>query len=315
VLVENYTAGTLDRLGLGVDDLTALNPRLIYCSMTGFGQDGSKRGHPAYDNVIQAFSGLMHATGTPRSGPIKVGPPVLDYATGAQAAFAIAAALLQRSRTGKGQRIDVAMLDAAVIAMTATVMGVLATGEPPQRTGNSCPLPGYGAYEAADGLLMVGAYSAEQHRRLYAALGLHELAASISDTATVLDMTHRPTDVPQIAAVIARQSAQDWEHSLNQARVPAARIRSLDEALTSLPNLKRRVLQSPEPPAEVAGQSVHPRAARTQQFPVAAFQFADGGPSIRTPPPRPGEHSRQILEEFSFSPAQITDLMRERVIA
>ena len=112
VVVENYRAGALPSLGLGYDELAALNPSLIYCSITGFGQTGPKAGHTAFDNVIQARSGLMATTGTVHSAPLRVGAPVLDYGTGAQAAFAIAAALLRRERTGERQRLDVSMLDA-----------------------------------------------------------------------------------------------------------------------------------------------------------------------------------------------------------
>jgi crotonobetainyl-CoA:carnitine CoA-transferase CaiB-like acyl-CoA transferase len=302
VLVENYTAGTLDRLGLGAEHLMALNPRLVYCSITGFGQSGVKRGHPAYDNVIQAYSGLMHATGTAESGPIKVGPPVLDYVTGAQAAFAIAAALFQRERSGRGQRIDVAMLDAAVVSMSAAVMGVLETHEPPQRLGNASSSPGYAAYETRDGLLMVGAYSAMQHEQLYTVLGLDDLAADVKG-GTVADMARRSADVERIAAIMITRSADTWEKILNEVRVPAARVRSLDEALGSLNALQRRVLQSPQNDADTR-----------RRFPVAAFHFADNGPIVRTAPPRPGQHSISILQEFTFSRDEIAALTVRGVV-
>ena len=136
VLVENYCHGALEALGLSYDHLSAVNPSLIYCSMTGFGHTGPKSTHPAYDNVIQAYSGLMDATGTEESGPLKVGPPVLDYGTGAQAALAISAALYQRSHTGVGQHIDIAMLDCAMMLMTSTVFESAVTGEAPVKEGN-----------------------------------------------------------------------------------------------------------------------------------------------------------------------------------
>jgi len=302
VLVENYTAGTLDRFGLGAEHLMALNPRLVYCSITGFGQNGAKRGHPAYDNVIQAYSGLMHATGTAQSGPIKVGPPVLDYVTGAQAAFGIAAALYQRERSGQGQRIDVAMLDAAIVSMSAAVMGVLETQEPPQRLGNASPSPGYAAYETSDGLLMVGAYNAVQHERLYTVLGLDDLAADVRG-GTVADMARRSSDAERIAAIMITRSADTWEKILTEARVPAARVRSLDEALGSLNALQRRVLQSPQNDAD-----------SRRRFPVAAFHFADKGPIVRTAPPRPGQHSINILQEFAFSLDSIAALTERGII-
>lgn len=303
VLVENYTAGTLEEFSLGADDLAAVNPRLIYCSMTGFGSTGSKRGHPAYDNVIQAYSGLMHATGTDSSGPLKVGPPVLDYATGTQAAFAIAAALFQRGRTGRGQRIDVAMLDAAIVMMTATVMDALETGTEPRRRGNTPVTPGYGAYEASDGLLMIGAYSASQHERLYRLLGLDDLADEIKGE-SVAGMSMRAQDSQRIRPVIRRRCASAWEVELNAAHIPAARVRSLPESLATLAELQRAVLQSP---------SEDPTNER--QYPSAAFRFAEGGPSVRTSPPRPGEHSRAALRAYGFSNEEIAELMRTGTVA
>lgn len=304
VLVENYVTGALEALGLGAEVLMALNPRLIYCSMTGFGQSGAKRSDPAYDNVIQAYSGMMAATGTPESGPLKVGPPVLDYATGAQAAFAITAALFQRTHTGRGQRIDVAMLDAALIAMSCNVMGTFATGTPPRRTGNACAFPGYAAYQASDALLMIGAYSTPQHRRLYLALGLGELAAEIPDDAPVLAMTERAGDIPRIAAVIRTRTADFWEKRLNENRVPAARVRTLDEALNALETLERRVIQTLE----------RPDGTKTK-FPVAAFLFGNGGPTIRTLPPRAGQHTEEVLSEFGFSPDEVAGLKASGVVA
>ena len=139
VVVQNYRAGAFPALGLGYDELAALNPSLIYCSITGFGQTGPKAGHTAFDNVIQARSGLMATTGTLDSAPVGVGAPVLDYGTGAQAAFAIAAALLRRERTGKGQRLDVSMLDASMVLMSSAVVTSEVSGRAPVPHGNSHP--------------------------------------------------------------------------------------------------------------------------------------------------------------------------------
>ena len=136
VVVENFRAGAMERLGLGYEDLRAVRPDLVYCSITGFGHTGPKRGPGAFDNVIQAFSGMMTTTGHPDEPEVMVGPPFADYGTGAQAAFAIAAALLRRERTGEGQRIDVSMLDSALAMMACWVLNASLTGEPPARSGN-----------------------------------------------------------------------------------------------------------------------------------------------------------------------------------
>src|SRR6202161_761633 len=137
VLVENYRPGAFEALGLGYEDLRKINPKLIYASFSAFGQGGPRREQTAYDHVIQSTSGIMAMTGTPEANPIKVGPPVVDYATGTMGAYALSAALFQREKTGQGQRVDMAMLDVAIILMASHVTGYMRNGHPPKPSGNS----------------------------------------------------------------------------------------------------------------------------------------------------------------------------------
>src|SRR5439155_21364257 len=176
VLVENYRPGAFAALGLGYEAMAAINPRLVYCSISAFGQDGPRRQQTAYDHVIQATSGLMAMTGTEEVHPIKFGAPAVDYATGTMAAFALASALFQRERTGQGQRIDLAMLDVAMILMASHLTGYLRNGKEPQPHGNKQPYATNSAYEAKDGLLMIGASNLGQQRRLWQALERPEMA-------------------------------------------------------------------------------------------------------------------------------------------
>src|SRR5437868_672559 len=172
VLVENYRPGAFEALGLGYEALAAINPRLVYCSISAFGQDGPRREQTAYDHVIQATSGLMAMTGTEEVNPIKFGAPAVDYATGTMAAFALASALFQRERTGKGQRIDVAMLDVAMILMSSHLTGYLRNGVHPRPSGNRHSHATNGAFVAKDGaLIMLGASNIRQQKRLWTALG------------------------------------------------------------------------------------------------------------------------------------------------
>src|SRR6185369_14846554 len=152
VFVENYRPGAFEALGLGYEALAAINPRLIYASFSAFGQSGPRGVQTAYDHVIQATSGIMAMTGTRDVHPIKLGSPVIDYATGTTGAFAVAAALFQRERTGKGQRIDMAMLDVAMILMSSHLTGYLRTGAHPKPHGNSHPHATNSAYAAKDGM-------------------------------------------------------------------------------------------------------------------------------------------------------------------
>jgi len=259
--------------------------------MTGFGRTGPKSNDPAYDIVIQAFTGLMAANGPPNSEPVRVGPPMVDYGTGAQAALAISAALYQREKTGKPQRIDVAMADCALMMMSAFVVDALLSGDAPERHGNNHPyLAGYRTYETADGTLMIGAWTNEQFARLFDTLGEAARAAQIRTTPRGNLAESRDADAALIAQHMQTRTALDWEETLNAARVPAARVRTLIEALNHPQIQSRQVLQSV--PGEFDG---------AEKLPVAGFSYAHGSPSLDRPPPRVGEHTGEILKELGYS--------------
>ncbi len=306
VLVQNYAGDALEELGFGYDAVSALQPQLIYCSMTGFGRTGPKANHPAYDVVVQAFSGLMSANGNAETGPLRVGPPMVDYGTGAQAALAISAALLQREKTGKGQRIDVSMLDAALMLMSANVTDTLVTGKPPQPHGNNHPrYAGYRTFETADGLLMVGAWTNRQLARLFEAVGEPERALEIAHIprAQVGDMA--ASDAGIIAGHMKTRSAEHWETLLNDARVPASRVRTLDEALEHEQVKSRSIVQQ---------TGFAPTDGGPSRFPVAAFSYDHGTPDLQRPPPRFGEHTGEILTELGYNSCKIASLRAAGVL-
>src|SRR6202166_1369976 len=170
VFVENYRPGAFEALGLGYEALAAINPRLIYASFSAFGQDGPRGRQTAYDHVIQAASGIMAMTGTKEVNPIKFGSPAVDYATGMTGAFALSAALFQRERTGKCQRIDMAMLDVAMILMSSHLTGHLRTATHPKPQATRHAHATTSAYEPVDGLVRLGASTLRQQRRLWIAL-------------------------------------------------------------------------------------------------------------------------------------------------
>lgn len=305
VLVQNYAGDALARLGFGPEESHAINPRLIYCQMTGYGRTGPKAGHPAYDVVIQAFSGIMAANGGPGAEPVRVGPPMVDYGTGAQAALAISAALYQRDRTGRGQVIDVAMADAAFLLMSAFVTDAIQTGEPPHPHGNLHPAyAGYATYDTADGVLMIGAWTNEQLARLFETLGEDRLAAEVRATPRAEIVARRDADRAVIAQHMLRASAAEWEERLNRAHVPAARVRSVAEALNEPQVAARRAIQ-PSGTKDGDGPS---------RLPVAAYTYAHGGPGIDRPPPRLGEHTEAVLSELGYDAAKIAALREGRVI-
>src|SRR5471030_963331 len=182
IFVENYRPGAFEALGLGYEALAAINPRLIYASFSAFGQSGQRSQQTAYDHVIQATSGIMAMTGTKDVNPIKFGAPAVDYATGMTGAFALASALYQREKTGKGQRIDMAMLDVAMVLMASHVTGYLRNGAHPKPHGNRHPHATNGAFTAKDGnLVMLGASNIRQQARLWKVLERPEMAKQTND--------------------------------------------------------------------------------------------------------------------------------------
>ncbi len=301
VLIENYRAGAFASLGIGYDDLKPVNPSLIYCSMTGFGQTGPRSTQTTYDHAIQAMSGMMMMTGTADSGPLKSGAPVVDYGTGAMAAFAIASALFQRVHTGTGQHIDCAMLDAAFMLEGSRVTGYLQTGKSPVPRGNSHDYPSSNLYATRDGLIMLAAGNTQQHTRLFEALGRPEMGHKDYDARRAC----AAEEEAELARILMTRTAQEWEDFLQARHVPALRVRGLDEALGDPQVRTRAVLHRHE---RVPGVD------RAVTVPVCAFQFAHGGPDVRTPPPRLGEHNAEILGELGYDSAEIAAMRASGVI-
>src|SRR4051812_47559429 len=227
VFVENYRPGAFEALGLGYETLAAINPRIIYASFSAFGQNGPRGRQTAYDHVIQATSGIMAMTGTEEVHPVKFGAPAIDYATGMTGAFALASALYQRERTGRGQRIDMAMLDVAMILMSSHLTGYLRNGVHPKPHGNGHAHATNSAYETKDGtLVMLGASNVRQQKRLWIALGRPDMAKSNNDER---DADH-DREMKVLAGIMVTRTADEWEEFLQARHVPACRVRTMGEA-------------------------------------------------------------------------------------
>jgi crotonobetainyl-CoA:carnitine CoA-transferase CaiB-like acyl-CoA transferase len=301
VLVENYRPGAFAALGLGYEAMRKINPRLIYCSISAFGQDGVRREQTAYDHVIQASSGIMAATGTEEVNPIKVGVPAVDYATGTMGAFALASALFQRERTGQGQYIDLAMLGVAMMMQASLLTGYFRNGAEPKPHGNKQPFATNSAYEAKEGIVMIGASNIRQQARFWRAVERPDMIKT--DNEARLDDRGREAAI--IADIIKTRTADEWEIYFQARHVPAARVRSMAEAVADPHFTDRRVFHRF---ADVPGID------GPLGVPLAAFKFAHGGPSIEHPPRAMGQDTDAVLGELGYAAAEIARLRQARII-
>jgi crotonobetainyl-CoA:carnitine CoA-transferase CaiB-like acyl-CoA transferase len=285
IFVENYRPGAFEALGLGYEALSKINPRLIYASFSAFGQDGPRGSQTAYDHVIQATSGLMAMTGNPEVNPVKLGSPVVDYSTGMTGAFALSAALFQRERTGKGQRIDMAMLDVAMILMSSLLTGYLRNGVHPRPHGNRHPHATNGAFQSKDGIVMLGASNLRQQRRLWTLLGRPDMIKKTNDER---DADH-DREIAVLEEIMLTRTADEWEEFLQARHVPAARVRTMGEAVADPQMATRGVIHRHDNGNGVDGGF---------GVPLAPFKFAHGGPRIDAPPPTLGQHNDEIRAEL-----------------
>jgi crotonobetainyl-CoA:carnitine CoA-transferase CaiB-like acyl-CoA transferase len=271
--------------------------------MTAFGQDGPRGNQTAYDHAIQATAGITATTGTETSGPIKVGAPIIDYSVGTTGAFAISAALYQTLRTGKGQHIDMAMLDVALILQASHITDYFHSGHTTKRAGNRMRFPESSMQQASDGLVQLAASNARQHQRFYNAIGEPGEAERRS-----LDDRHARYEEKQsmIARKMKEKTAQQWEDYLQSKHVPATRVRELKETLQD-PQLKHRGVLHRHENVPGVGKPV--------TVPLCGFKFAHDGASIERPPPQLGQHTDEVLESVGYGTAEIAAMRKGGAVA
>jgi len=308
IVLENYKAGTLARYGLDEASLRKLNPRLIYCSVTGFGQTGPRRDQPAYDFLIQAMGGLMSVTGErdgqPGGGPQKVGVPIVDLMTGMYTAVAVLAAVARRDKSGVGDSIDIAMLDVQVATLANQAMNYLVSGKVPQRNGNAHPnIQPQDVYACADGdaILVVG--NDGQFAKLCAVLGQAEWAQDERFATNA----QRVRNIQILSAMLRHEFAQrpraDLIAALDGAGVPCGAINSVPEVFED-PQVKARGMLKYVP---------HPCGVQVPQV-SSPMRFAQTPLQDLAAPPLLGQHSRQVLEELGYSAERIDQLQAAGVL-
>lgn len=306
VIVENLRAGTMARYGLGYEDIIRINPRAIYCSLTGYGQSGPKRRYPAFDPVVQAASGMMSINGTPETAPVKVGPPVLDFAAGLSAAFAITTALFQRERTGHGQHIDVSLVDTAFVLMGSVVTDVLTAGAVPRAVGNTYQSnPTNASFETESGLIYIAAMEDHQVNNLWRVLSRLDIPAAASFATHESRAKNANALREEIQRTLLERPAAEWEAMLNEAGVPAMRVRDLPEALQDVTLNPGRLIRKFEKVDGVEGPVY---------VPLVPFGLSGSVAGTDLPPPSLGAHTGDILRNLGYSDTDIEDLKYRKIV-
>lgn len=306
VFIENFRPGTIAKLGLPFEVVREINPKIVYCSISAYGQDGEFSHRPAYDHVIQGMCGIMKTTGTADTGPQKVGAPYVDYATGMNAAFAIVSALHETRRTGEAVHLDVAMLDTSLLLMASLVTSHLTSGWVPKPSGNEAwsQSPSSGAFETTDGLLMIAANNDKQFRALCAGIGRPDILHDERWSHPTERRKNASALRAELIDVFLADTALNWERALDAAGVPAAKVRSLDETLAEGHATARafsQVMHWDRDPGDI-------------HLPTLGFKVNREVIAPTTLPPALGDDTHAVLGELGYSDADIRRMADNAII-
>jgi crotonobetainyl-CoA:carnitine CoA-transferase CaiB-like acyl-CoA transferase len=305
VFVENFKPGLMDRLGLDFRSLIALNPRLIYCSISGFGQTGPYRDRPGYDQILQGISGLMSITGTEESGPIRVGLAIGDILTALFATYGILSALHARERTGKGQWVTTSILEATVGILTMQAGKYFATGQPPGPAGNHHPvISPYGVYRTKDKPMNIAVGTETMWKNFCRVIGSPELEKDGRFQKNNDRVKNRSELNPLIEGAFARKTQKEWVDALNEAGIPCGPIYTIDQVFRDPQVLHQRMFLEVD----------HPKAGKVPMTGLPVH-LSENPPEIILPPPLLGEHTGEVLLEFGFSREEVQHLFAEKIVA
>jgi CoA:oxalate CoA-transferase len=304
VIVENFRPGVMARLGFSYEEMCKINPSIIYCAISGFGQTGPDAFKPAYDQIIQGLSGVMAVNGDERLNPLRCGFPVCDTVGGMNAAFAIMAALYYREHTGEGQFIDIALLDSIMPLMGWVAANLLIGGQPPALLGNeNFTAAPSGMFKTQDGYLNIAANQQQQWENLADELGVPELKTDHRFQERDIRKGNRYLLNPLLEAKLVQKPTAYWVDVLNARGIPTGDVLSLEAALTSEQAQHRGVIAEIEQPG----------IGKVKIFNLTA-KFSKTPAQIEMPPPRLSEHTAQILAELGYSDEEIKALREQQVI-
>lgn len=304
VIVENFRPGVMARLGFSYEELSTINPRLIYCAISGFGQTGPDALKPAYDQIIQGLSGVMAINGDERLNPLRAGFPVCDTVGGLNAAFAVMAALYHRERTGEGQFIDIALLDSIMPLMGWVAANLLIGKQQPVLMGNeNFTAAPSGTFRTRDGFINIAANEQKQWEALTDVLGIPELKTDPRFQARDTRKANRRLLTPILEERLAQNTTAYWVETLNGKQIPSGEILSLEEALSQPQIQHRGTIQSVDV-SDVGPVKVFNLSAKFQKTPA----------NVDAPPPHLSEHTEGILRELGYTPEEMKELKEKEII-
>jgi len=303
VMIENFRPGTMERWGLGYEDLAALHPGLVYCRISGYDPEGPDRERPGYDFIIQAESGLMSITGPVEGPPMKVGVAVVDIIAALYATIGILGALIERHRSGMGQKIEISLLDCALSSLANVASNYLISGQPPRRYGNAHPnIVPYEAFETADGYIVICVGNDRQFKTLCTCMGMEGLAQDPRFATNSGRVKHREELLRLLREVLRQRSTSEWLEILIPAGVPCGAVRTIPQAFSD-PQSRRMVIEVPHPTANrirIVGSPL--RLSRTP-------------PQVERHPPLLGEHTAEVLSQLlGYSPTKIAALREQGIL-